>query len=234
MDSRGKSKNELDQQGFSIIEKVFSDEEIYRIVSLIESKSSAFKKSHDVFAIRNLLDEVDSLRSLIFSSNLQKIIDQFPGNNYSVIKSIYFDKPEQSNWFVSYHQDLIIGVNKKIDLPGFDSWTNKQSYFGVQPPLEILKGIYTIRIHLDDTDENNGALKVIPGSHKKGIYRPQDIDWTKEKKDVCKVGKGGIMLMKPLLLHSSGRTTNNKRRRVIHIELSDQKLPEGLDWTENN
>jgi ectoine hydroxylase-related dioxygenase (phytanoyl-CoA dioxygenase family) len=46
--------------------------------------------------------------------------------------------------------------------------------------LDILENIYTIRIHLDDTDENNGALKVVPKSHAKGIYRPETIDWTVE------------------------------------------------------
>jgi ectoine hydroxylase-related dioxygenase (phytanoyl-CoA dioxygenase family) len=67
-----------------------------------------------------------------------------------------------------------------------------------------------LRIHLDDTDENNGALRVIPKSHVKGIYRSETIDWSKETEVTCKVPKGGIMLMRPLLLHASSRTTNNK------------------------
>jgi len=98
--------------------------------------------------------------------------------------------------------------------------------------LNILENIYTIRIHLDDTDENNGALKVIPKSHRKGIYRPETIDWTVEAEEICNVGKGGIMIMKPLTLHGSNRTTNGKRRRVIHIEFSDIELPETLQWSE--
>lgn len=40
------------------------------------------------------------------------------------------------------------------------------------------------------------------------------------------------MLMKPLLLHSSSRTLNNNRRRVIHIEFSSITLPEELNWAE--
>ncbi len=110
--------------------------------------------------------------------------------------------------------------------------TIKQNQFAVQPPLEILQNIVTVRIHLDDTDENNGALKVVPKSHAKGIYRPETIDWTVEKEVSCNVPKGGIMLMKPLLLHSSGRTTNNRQRRVIHIEFSNQELPADLNWAE--
>ena len=38
--------------------------------------------------------------------------------------------------------------------------------------------------------------------------------------------------MKPLLLHSSRRTENQKNRRVIHIEFTDKQLPAGLKWKE--
>ena len=160
------------------------------------------------------------------------IISQLFGNDYFAVKSIYFDKPEQSNWFVAYHQDLTISVDKKQDIEGFGPWTVKQNQFAVQPPLEILESNFTIRIHLDDTDENNGALRVIPKSHLKGVYRPETIDWTTETEVVCKVKKGGIMIMKPLLLHASNRTTNNSKRRVVHIEFSNRSLVDTLQWSE--
>jgi ectoine hydroxylase-related dioxygenase (phytanoyl-CoA dioxygenase family) len=91
-----------------------------------------------------------------------------------------------------------------------------------------------MRIHLDDTDEHNGALKVIPSSHLKGIYRPETINWEHERETICPVNKGGIMLMRPLLLHSSNKTTNNNQRRVIHIELSNSTLPAELNWSEKS
>jgi ectoine hydroxylase-related dioxygenase (phytanoyl-CoA dioxygenase family) len=87
-------------------------------------------------------------------------------------------------------------------------------------------------IHLDDTGENNGALKVVPGSHLKGVYRAETIDWTKEKEAICNVKRGGIMIMRPLLLHASNRTINHRQRRVIHIEFSNVRLPGGLQWGE--
>ncbi len=154
------------------------------------------------------------------------------GNDYFLVKSIYFDKPPASNWFVSYHQDLSIAVNKKEPVSGFTNWTIKKHQFGVQPPLNILENLFTIRIHLDKTDENNGALKVIPKSHTKGIYRPETIDWNIEKEVICDVPKGGLMAMKPLLLHSSSRTTNHQRRRVIHLEFYNKELANNLNWAE--
>ena len=90
---------------------------------------------------------------------------------------------------------------------------------------------FTIRIHLDKTTKDNGALKVINNSHSKGIFRIENLEIENET-NICEVEKGGIMIMKPLLFHASNKTTNNERRRVIHIEFSKQELPDGLEWSE--
>ena len=127
---------------------------------------------------------------------------------------------------------MTISVDKNIEIENLENWTTKQNQFAVQPPLNILGNNFTIRIHLDDTNENNGALKVVPKSHLKGVYRPETIDWKKEKETICSVKKGGIMIMRPLLLHASNRTTNNNKRRVIHIEFSNVQLPGELQWSE--
>ncbi|WP_284462182.1 phytanoyl-CoA dioxygenase family protein [Chryseobacterium sp.] len=228
-------KSHIQEYGFSIINDVFSADEVEEIINVlngIDTSRENFRKSEDLFAIRQFLKEIPEIKYLIFNDNIQRIITEIFGEKYFVVKSIYFDKPETSNWYVAYHQDLTISVDKKLELSNFGPWTTKQNQFAVQPPLNILENIYTIRIHLDDTDENNGALKVVPKSHSKGIYRPETIDWTIESEKICNVEKGGIMLMKPLTLHGSNRTTNGKKRRVIHIEFSDMELPEVLQWAE--
>ncbi|MGI9651810.1 phytanoyl-CoA dioxygenase family protein [Chryseobacterium sp. RLHN22] len=228
-------KNSIIENGFTVINNIFSDEEIEKISAVIQNidiSKETFRKSEDLFAIRQFLKEIPEVKDLIFNENLKTIIKEIFGENYFTVKSIYFDKPENSNWYVAYHQDLTISVDKKVELENFGPWTTKQNQFAVQPPLDILENIFTIRIHLDDTDENNGALKIIPKSHAKGIYRPETIDWNVETENICKVEKGGIMIMKPLILHGSNRTTNGKKRRVIHIEFSDKELPEELNWSE--
>jgi len=221
--------------GFVTIDNIYTTtevENILHVIKLADTGKETFRKSSDLFAIRQFLKEVPSAIELVFNNSLKTILNKLLGNKYFVVKSIYFDKPQSSNWYVSYHQDLTISVDKKLEIEGFELWTKKQDQFAVQPPLHILQNIVTVRIHLDDTDENNGALKVVPKSHLKGIYRPETIDWLAEEKMNCNVSKGGIMLMKPLLLHSSGRTTNNKQRRVIHIEFSNLELPSVLNWSE--
>ncbi len=228
-------RSQIEEFGFTTIDSVFSDDEVTLILEKIEQidkTKDTFRKSDDLFAIRQFLKEVPETKPIIFNERLNSIITSIFGNDYVPVKSIYFDKPEKSNWYVAYHQDLTISVDKKLELDDFGPWTTKQNQFAVQPPLYILENIFTIRIHLDETNSENGALKVIEKSHSKGIYRPETIDWKNETETICDVKKGGIMIMKPLLLHSSSRTTNNQKRRVVHIEFSDLQLPHELNWSE--
>ncbi|MCW4470104.1 phytanoyl-CoA dioxygenase family protein [Flavobacterium sp. MFBS3-15] len=226
---------EIREKGFSIIQGIYTDKEIQKILSVIESADSSsetFRKSTGLFAIRRFLEEIPDVLPIVFNANLLGIITDVLGKGYFIVKSIYFDKPGESNWFVAYHQDLTISVREKTNTEGFGPWTVKQRQFAVQPPNNYLEDIFTVRVHLDEANQFNGALKVINGSHTKGIYRPETIDRNIETETICNVPKGGIMLMKPLLLHSSGRTTNNAQRRVIHIELSSKELPDGMEWSE--
>ncbi|MCH5717393.1 phytanoyl-CoA dioxygenase family protein [Niabella hibiscisoli] len=228
-------KAQIAEHGFSVIESVYTNEEVDAVLQIIgkaDTSKDTFRQSNDLFAIRQFLKELPDVLPVLLNGRLKALISNLLGTHYFIVKSIYFDKPESSNWFVAYHQDLTISVDRKTDIPGFGPWTVKQNQFAVQPPLSILENNFTLRIHLDNTTEENGALKVVPGSHLKGVYRPETIDWTTEREVSCAVPEGGVMIMKPLLLHSSGRTTNNNKRRVVHIEFSATELPQTLQWSE--
>lgn len=228
-------KTALAEHGFSVVNSVYSTDEIREIGMLLEgldTDNPIFRKSDDLFAIRQFIKEIPAVKPLIFNDRLKEIITTIGGNNCFVIKSIYFDKPEKSNWFVSYHQDLTISVNEKAEIDNFTNWTKKHNQYAVQPDTEILESIFTIRIHLDDTTSENGALKVLDKSHLKSVFRIDHLNLNEEKEVFCEVQSGSIMLMKPLLFHGSNKTTNDKNRRVIHIEFSNKKLPEGINWSE--
>ena len=95
-----------------------------------------------------------------------------------------------------------------------------------------MKNIFSIRIHLDDTDSRNGALKIVPGSHKKRLTNSEINTITENCVPyLCEVPAGGIQLMKPLILHSSAKSKKQKRR-VIHLEFASLELFDGIDWLE--
>lgn len=220
-------------QGFTVVNTIYSADEVTQLVSIIDAADKSgdtFRKTADLFAIRQFLKEIPAAIPVIFNEKIKALITALFGENYFVSKSIYFDKPQRSNWFVAPHRDLTISVNKKVSLPGFTNWTVKQNQFAVQPPVDILKENFTVRIHLDDTDKYNGALKVVVGSHLINDLATENVEQAGEV--VCDVKAGGVMIMRPLLMHASNRTVNNKRRRVIHIEFSNASLPPEIEWSE--
>ena len=120
MDTPCNFKEELLSEGFAVVENVYTTEEISNIletISQVDTTNSTFRKTKDLFAIRQFLKEVPATKKLIFNDRLSSIISEVFGDDYFAVKSIYFDKPEQSNWFVAYHQDLTVSVEK--------NWTSK-------------------------------------------------------------------------------------------------------------
>jgi hypothetical protein len=221
-----KAEIDLNENGFSIVKGVFKEKELKKICDYIISHNLEFSE-------RQLFNKFPKLLDIILESeSFNKLYNRICNKNFFLSKAIYFNKQSKLNWFVGYHQDLSISVKNKLEVESYNSWTNKKGQLGVIPPLSILENSVTFRIHLDDADETNGCLKVISKSHKKGIIRiDNNFEIKNQGKEVtCNIKKGGIMLMKPLLLHASQKSISENDRRVIHLEFSNQEIP--MEWLE--
>lgn len=150
------------------------------------------------------------------------------------VRGIYFDKSSAANWLVPWHQDLTIALHSRADVAAFGPWSVKEGIPHAQPPVELLKRMLTLRLHLDDADAGNGALRILPGSHRYGRLSSGQIQQLRAEVSeiLCPVAAGDAMLMRPLLLHASGRATDERHRRVVHIEYAAFELPPPLQWHE--
>ena len=93
---RNQTKMNIEQQqhtilhnGFTVINNIFSAEEITQILTIIDladTSSSTFRKSADLFAIRQFLKEIPDVQKLIFNAKLDKLIAELFGQNYFVTK----------------------------------------------------------------------------------------------------------------------------------------------------
>ena len=90
-------------------------------------------------------------------------------------------------------------------------------------PAWALQRIVALRLHIDACTEHNGPLRVIPGSHKAGLLSDQEVlkYAASGEAATCLLDRGGILGMRPLLIHASSRATTADPRRVLHIEYSD-------------
>ncbi len=180
---------------------------------------------------RNALQQSPWLRSLAAEKTLASPAEGVLGLGSRPVKLTVFDKTARANWFVPWHQDLTITVRDRREVPGFGPWSVKGGQHHVQPPSEVLASIVAIRVHLDDTPSTNGALRVVPGSHRFGRLTDDQVEGLAAAEPlVCELRAGDAMLMSPLLLHASSRSETPARRRVLHYEFSASQLPGGLLW----
>ncbi len=224
----------LKEHGFAFEEGVYSTAELEAMVAAVEAMdgtATGVMRTEETYAIRQVMKHVPALLPIVLNERMQELLVRHLGDDAFVCKSIWFDKPSGGNWFVGYHQDISINVVRKIEAEDYSRWTSKHGLIGVVPPVDVLERVLTVRIHVDRADASNGALKVKAGTHRFGLLRdPQDGAMEVE----CPMEAGDVMLMRPLLLHASMRSTVPAPRRVLHLEFSRDQLANGMAWAEQH
>lgn len=231
-------KSSIAEQGFAVVEDVLSQEEVGRLQDAIEQtitqnpNDAAVRNRSGVYAIRNVTDVVPEVRALHQHPGISKLVATILGSQALLVRGLMFDKSPESNWGIFWHQDLSIAVRQREELHGFGPWSKKAGIPHVQPPPEILQSMLTVRLHLDDCGAANGALRVLPGSHRNSRMNQAQAETAQRstKPETCVVHTGGAVMMRPLLLHSSHRAASPARRRVLHLEFAAEPLPKPLQW----
>ena len=211
-----------------LMEEMIRSNEIDAITAEVSVDHESMRRT----GIRNLEKKFESIARVAAAPAVLSIAASFLGKTPRLVRALFFDKTPERNWFVSWHQDRTVALNRRVELPAWGPWTSKDGVDHVQPPLEVLNQMVTIRLHVDDADEEGGCLRVIPGSHRLGILTQDEIDHTvaAAMPKACVVCKGDAVIMRPLILHSSAKSRRLSHRRVVHLEYSGYELPPGLSW----
>jgi len=222
---------QLEHEGFGIVEHVLTEGEVRRLIRAIDRTLAQNGKSKG-YGLRHLTKAVPEVAELAGSQGIRELVEPVLGAGAFVVQSLFFDKTPQANWNVAWHQDLMIAVEDKIDGPQYGPWSLKEGVWHVQPPVAVLQRMLIVRLHLDDCFEENGALRVLPGSHTGGFLSSEEIDECRSRGSevTCSVARGGALIMRPLLLHASSRAKNPNHRRVIHLEFAAEPRPGAVKW----
>ncbi|HWX18598.1 MAG TPA: phytanoyl-CoA dioxygenase family protein [Candidatus Binatia bacterium] len=223
---RSLTNREFEQNGFQLVPAVLTASEVIGLIGLLGEAAKAGRRA--------LLNAPVQL--LASSDRLLDLVRPYLSVEARPVRAIYFDKNPDVNWLVTWHQDLTLAVRARFDLPSFGPWSLKDGVHHVQAPPEFLEQMIAIRLHLDDCDEDNGALRVLPDTHRLGrllVERIQELRKTCPE-FICRASAGDALLMRPLLLHASSRSRTNRHRRVLHIEYAGFDLPEPLEWFETD
>lgn len=222
----------VEQLGYSIVRNVIGAERLQELI--VETERLIAREGSS--CLRHIRAKSDMFDELALSSELRTLL---PPSKVEMrpVRSILFDKNEKENWPVAWHQDTTIAVRQKIDSPAYQAWSVKDGIVHVRPPNSLLDQMWTLRIHLDDTDETNGCLRVIPNSHRLGIIPTQSVSEVvrSSTESNCVSCAGDVLVMSPLILHASKRASIISRRRVLHFEYAPKNALEdsnGLEWYE--
>lgn len=230
---------QIREDGFTIVAGVFTHHQVETMLDGLEgvfqkqAEASAIRSdAGSVYAARNILELWPDAATVWRQSPLPKILAGLLGPGFGLVRGLFFDKPPERTWALPWHKDLTIAVrDHRLPSKLFTKPTTKAGVPHVEAPLVVLEQMATIRIHLDDVTEENGPLKVVPGSHKSGKkleigdILPQSI----------LAERGDVLLMRPLLAHSSGTSRDGTlmHRRILHLEFAaTEKLADGYRWWE--
>lgn len=220
------------RDGYFIRNEVIADdvEHLRLAVAAIPNREEV-RRRPNVYGVRNLLEICPEVRDLAKEPKIRNFVTPVLGDRAFAVRAIFFDKVPGANWSLFWHQDNVIAVKERLEVPGFTGWSQKAGVWQVQPPMGVLAQMLAVRVHLDDCGPTNGPLRVLPGSHRFGwLDNELDVWKSRVTEVVCTVQSGGLVLMCPLILHASARSESVGHRRVIQIEYAADDLPAGLEW----
>lgn len=173
----------------------------------------------------------DLARSLRSHPALADVLADTPES----VQCTLFDKSDDRNWLVTMHQDLAVPVRERVEHPDLGAWSRKEGTDFVIAPAGLLDRMVAVRLHLDDCGAGNGPLRVVPGSHRHGRLDAAGSEHLRrEASEVeCLVGRGGVLVMRPLILHASSRALMAGRRRVLHFLFGPRIPGYGLTWPDD-
>jgi ectoine hydroxylase-related dioxygenase (phytanoyl-CoA dioxygenase family) len=221
---------EIEREGFAIVPALFILPQIQHFARLLDSDVTASDRLRG--GTRDMMDRLPVLRDLAEDAAILSIVGEVLGKGAFVVRATLFDKTPDANWKVPWHQDVTIAVKERREVEGYAPWSLKAGVVHVQPPSAVLGRMLTVRIHIDACEATNGALRVMPGSHRLGRLDQNAVDvYVDESRAVCCAANAGdALVMRPLLLHASSASLHPQHRRVLHFDYADGDLDGGLQW----
>lgn len=168
------------------------------------------------------------IRQLATHPSILDCVESLIGPNILLLATHFFCKYGKEEKFVAWHQDV--------------------TYWGLEPPLAI-----TAWYAIDDSDCENGCMRVIPGTHRNGVREHgtsqeqgnllsinQEVPVTEAEEQSAvdlQLKAGEISLHDGLLIHGSLPNRSDRRRcgltlRYVpaHVKQVEQNSV-GKDWT---
>jgi ectoine hydroxylase-related dioxygenase (phytanoyl-CoA dioxygenase family) len=212
--------------GYWITEDLLSNDECDELVAALSAAPGARGRA----GTRHLMN-YPQIHSAANHPALIAIASRLLGGGAVPYRATLFEKSGLANWLVVWHQDTALPLLARNHSSEWGPWSRKAGVLYAHAPSWALFRIVALRLHLDASTGQNGPLRVIPGSHAVGVLSEESVfAAAKTQKHVdCLVPRGGVLAMRPLLIHSSSKVSHDSSRRVLHFEYADSlELSDGI------
>jgi ectoine hydroxylase-related dioxygenase (phytanoyl-CoA dioxygenase family) len=220
-------KSEVAERGYSILPQAVSPGAIDNLEKNLSETPLPRSRAGMRHALRH-----PAVLEAAHSAELLGVAREVLGSEAFPFKATLFDKSPASNWLVVWHQDTALPLRERRETPEWGPWSVKEGVIYAHAPASVLSRVVALRLHLDDSNATNGPLRVLPGTHTLGVLTDHEVHDCAERiiPADCLVARGGLLVMKPLILHASSKSRSEASRRVLHIEYAPAiQLEHGLE-----
>lgn len=207
--------------GFETVPAVLDRHEVSDLAAALEDDSLERSRA----GARHLMRH-PAVHRIAHGQRMHALASRFLGPSAIPFRATLFDKSPNNNWLVVWHQDTALPLRERRDVAGWGPWSVKAGITYAHAPAAALSRVIALRLHIDDSGPDNGPLRVLPGTHTRGVLSDDGVAQLAREVQAadCVCPAGGVVAMRPLLVHASSKAGNDERRRVLHIEYADALL----------
>ena len=224
----------LADSGFQLLRRVITVEQcgemIHELNQVFSNHDDGLisSRAQRIVGGRNLQPSWRGWQRVFLNSEVIKVTRETLGEQFGLVRILFFDKPPGQSWNLSLHRDRTIAVAQHHDTPEpYSRPTVKAGVPHVFGDDKLLGQMLTLRLHLDPMHASNGPVTAVAGSHQKRDQGHQAAAMEIHS------GAGDLFVMHPLLVHGSLAAAPGctDHRRVVHLELAPHGAIESpYDW----
>jgi hypothetical protein len=214
----GGSKGLVQDDGFGMFCGVFDHSDIEACGAWLQAETIVQSRA----GARHLM-QYAAVRQFAGDPRLLSIARRFLGADPIPFRATLFDKSARRNWLVAWHQDTALPLRRRVDVTGWGPWSMKGGVTYAHAPAAALSHVVALRVHIDDSGSDNGPLRVLPGTHLRGVLSDAQLEGAVRHIPPveCIAPAGGVVAMRPLVVHASSKADSDCPRRVLHVEYAD-------------
>ncbi len=157
----------IDRDGYALLPAVFTQTETEALrdeltMALREPNAGgngAMATATGIYAARNVLTLWPKAAFIWQRPPLVEALDSILGEEFGLVRVLFFDKPPRQTWALPWHKDVAIAVrDNRLPSANFTKPTTKAGVPHVEAPQVVLEAMLSVRLHLDDVTEENGPL----------------------------------------------------------------------------